>query len=967
MKTSKLLKLSAINKIILVTLAAITAVFILQILMLGRILISSGRNNAITMYEAHVIHITDLIGGNLLSINNSLDLTQQMLAMLDPNSPYADIVAGRILFGMMELKENIYNAWFVFDKGLFCQDRYFIRDFIRHDGIIVEIDSQQIESLLEEPQDAAWFWQPFTTGNRFFDDVSLYDYRLGDGQIYTSTISVPIAAEGRIVGVCGIDFIYEDMFSLIDIHREMEGWTVLLLSPDMTILHGPRRELLYQNLEDFPFRQAGGRGRNRDRDINLAQSTLEHGAAFSQMGVLSPFSGHSSLVSIHPITVDTESGRILLYLYIDAPMDTLTAQANQQRLLTSPLLLIQYLIAFFIIIRLAIKLKRITEKAEAARERAEEATEAKAMFLANMSHEIRTPMNAIIGMSELLLSQEQGSEQGSEQIRQIRDIHVSAISLLDIINDILDLSKVQAGKLELSPVHYDLNQLIDNIGSMAKFLSGNKNLDFKLHTEGGLPGCLYGDDVRLRQILLNVLGNAIKFTNEGFVHLSVSATDTSVNFDISDSGIGIAKEEIPRLFDAFTQADMRKNRSKEGTGLGLSITKSLLEMMGGQVSVESVYGQGTTFHITIPKIPGDPALIQQYGSGEITISAPGAKILVVDDNTINLNVAAGLLRLFKVEADTATSGRQAIQMLRETPFDLVFMDHMMPEMDGVEAAKIIREMGLGVPIIALTANVTAGAREEFLAAGMNDLLTKPVKRALLGKVLEDWLPAEKIVRVTGGAAGANELKTEADSAAALDTEFWRAVEQIEGLSLKSGLDMVSGQRDVFERSLRLTVREIEKSEKNLNVFLASADMRGFRIEVHGIKGSLANIGADKLSSMAKELETAADSAGQDFCAENLPPFLEGIGALRTGLSEAFAQKTQGLDDTLEISAQLPVIFEKLKTAFAATDFLAIDKGMESLAALNPQGALKEEIEKIKDAVLMMDYDAAVKVMHDLLK
>ena len=256
MKTFKLLKLSALNKIILTTLAAITAVFVIQIIMMGRILNSSSRNTAITMYEAHVIHITEMIGGSLRSINNSLELIQQMIAMLDPHSPYAPVVSERIMLGMMDLKKNVYNSWFVFDKGLFHEDKYFIRDYVRHDGNIVRVDDWHIESRLDDPQSSPWFFEPFTTGNKFFESMSRYDYDYGFGEtpVYTFTISVPILADGQIIGVCGMEIIFDDMFTLIDVTREREGWTVMLLSPGMTILHGSKHELLYQNLSDFSFK-----------------------------------------------------------------------------------------------------------------------------------------------------------------------------------------------------------------------------------------------------------------------------------------------------------------------------------------------------------------------------------------------------------------------------------------------------------------------------------------------------------------------------------------------------------------------------------------------------------------------------------------------------------------------------------------------------------------------------------------
>ena len=377
--------------------------------------------------------------------------------------------------------------------------------------------------------------------------------------------------------------------------------------------------------------------------------------------------------------------------------------------------------------------------------RSDEASKIKSAFLANMSHEIRTPMNAIIGMSEFL----QYEQLSARQMAYVNDINSSAHSLLTIINDILDMSKIESGKMNLVPVNYNFSIFLDNIKSVYKYMAQKKGLKFKYEASGEIPEYLYGDDIRLRQILTNLCGNAVKFTENGYVRMKVIAANEMLAFEINDSGRGIRKDEIQKIFNAFEQVDTKKNRNAIGVGLGLSISKTFAEMMGGKIKVDSEHGHGATFTVEIPMVKGS-GVKQENETDKFedqVMSAPAAKILVVDDNEFNIKTAEALLSLFNISAKLAYSGPEAINLVQKENFDIVFMDHMMPDMDGVEAAQEIRKLGekySQLAIIALTANAVQGAKEMFLANGFDDYISKPIEMRGLKKILMEWLPAEKV-------------------------------------------------------------------------------------------------------------------------------------------------------------------------------------------------------------------------------
>ncbi len=386
-------------------------------------------------------------------------------------------------------------------------------------------------------------------------------------------------------------------------------------------------------------------------------------------------------------------------------------------------------------------------------EKAEEANRAKSNFLANMSHEIRTPMNAVVGMSELIIEE----CRGQKIYDYACDIKTAALNLLSIINDILDFSKVEAGKMELVEDEYFVQELVQDTVNLVRMVAEQKDLEFRVELAQDIPCKLHGDVGRIRQILINLLNNSIKFTKEGFVCLAVSGQyigeeTYKLQCTVQDTGVGIKKEDMAVIFESFRQLDMNRNRKSEGTGLGLAITKQLVSLMDGDIQVESEYGEGSIFTIQITQRVADKRTIAENtivrqaveDKREQPFISEEYKVLVVDDNAINRKLAIAMLRVYGFQISEASSGNEAIEKVKAQKYDLILMDHMMPEMDGMEATKIIREecgeIAEGTIIVALTANAIQGAREMYLENGFDDFLSKPFDRTQMNEMLKHWIP-----------------------------------------------------------------------------------------------------------------------------------------------------------------------------------------------------------------------------------
>ena len=521
------------------------------------------------------------------------------------------------------------------------------------------------------------------------------------------------------------------------------------------------------------------------------------------------------------------------------------------------------------------------------------ANEAKSQFLANMSHEIRTPINGILGMDSMLLK-----ECKDEVLREYaKNIQSAGQSLLSIINDILDISKIESGKLEILPIKYELFSILNDCYNLTKAKLQEKPLEFEIRVNENLPSWLYGDEVRIRQIINNFLSNAVKYTKQGKVTFCLDyeqKSDEQIQLVISvaDTGIGIREEDLGKLFTSFTRIEEKRNRNIEGTGLGLSLTKNLVDLMGGEVIVESTYGRGSCFTARIPQKIVDATPMgdfsrryQQYLSSSdddtLSFSAPEAKILVVDDVEMNLKVVKGLLKETQIQIDTAVSGRQCLERVKTTRYDVIFLDHMMPEMDGIETLqnmKLLKDnLNREVPVIMLTANAIVGAKEEYIQAGFTDYLTKPIQETELLAMLLKYLPEEHM-----------EVPGTEEPGMAVDTRKsemsrMQQLEKLEGIDIRTGLLYCMNDEDFYVEMLG----EYLESDLMLELeqVFSDEDWDNYRTLVHALKSTSLTIGAVHLSGQAKELETAAKNGDADYIRSHHKAVLEEYSELIGGIRE----------------------------------------------------------------------------------
>ena len=626
------------------------------------------------------------------------------------------------------------------------------------------------------------------------------------------------------------------------------------------------------------------------------------------------------------------------------------------------------------------QLRKANEEAEEARQDAIAANAAKGKFLAHMSHEIRTPINAVLGMDTMILR-----ETKDMQIKEYAlDIQNAGQNLLALINDILDFSKIESGKLEIIPVEYDFSSLIHDISNMISAKAVAKKLELHIQVNEKLPSKLLGDDVRIRQVLVNLLNNAVKYTQQGTVTLSVDGRiegrKVVLDCAVEDTGIGIKEEDISKLFEEFERIEEKRNRNIEGTGLGINITTQLLLLMGSRLQVESVYGEGSRFYFTLEQQIVDSTPIgnleerirEQTTEYSYTSAfvAPDARILVVDDNLINLKVFVSLLKHTRVNVDVVDRGKGCLEMIEKKHYDLIFLDHMMPEMDGIETLHRMKEntshQCVDSAVVALTANAITGAKEMYLAEGFDAFLPKPINPEKLEQMILKLLPRELLQFAAQDDAKAGGMSDIGDERMnEMGTSARTATEEID-LPIVDGVDWSYGLMHLPSKEMLMSTlgdfyKTLETEADVLEGFYQECEnnaeaLAQYRIKVHSMKSSANMIGATVLGGMAKVLENAARDGELSIILSLHDIFLKEWRSYKEKLricikeSEIESGDKQSVEDFAYIVSEL----EQLQNAVEEMDIDLMDEIMEKLEGFQYSESLQGMMDKLSAYVTNMD-------------
>nr|WP_297705808.1 response regulator [uncultured Butyrivibrio sp.] len=610
------------------------------------------------------------------------------------------------------------------------------------------------------------------------------------------------------------------------------------------------------------------------------------------------------------------------------------------------------------------------------------ANEAKSRFLTNISHEIRTPINAVLGFDEMILRE----SNDDSILKYARDIQGSGKTLLALINDLLDFSKIEAGKLEIIPVEYELSSVINDLVNMASMRAKDKKLEFKVEVNENIPHILYGDEIRIKQCILNILTNAIKYTEEGSVTLNVDYEDVAYNDEddteekftddyillkirVTDTGIGIREEDMDKLSKAFERIDEKRNRTIEGTGLGINIVGRLLSMMDSKLNAKSEYGKGSEFSFDIKQRVVDAEPIGNFAKTyketitesekyKETFHAPDAKILVVDDTRTNLTVIEGLLKQTQIQIDTATSGFDALGMVKNTVYHIIFLDHRMPEMDGIQTFHAMKEMddnlNLNTPVIALTANAISGSREMYYKEGFDNYMSKPVDPVKLEEMILNYLPKELVLHE--GDEGFISNKEEADEA---EKEAMQELLSISGIDIETAIERC-GNADAARNVMKDFRLAITERAELIDRYEREGDIKNYTIYVHGLKSSAKAIGAIELSEKAEYLEKCGNDGMVETIHDLTPELLDLYRSYLTKLEVLVAHEDDGKPE-IEPD-ELENAYASIKEFVSGSYFDSADDIMKMLEDYRIPDEYKKKHEEVKRLIAAVDRDGLLNIL-----
>jgi signal transduction histidine kinase/HPt (histidine-containing phosphotransfer) domain-containing protein len=777
------------------------------------------------------------------------------------------------------------------------------------------------------PKTAPWMRGAITQSG-IFHSKPYVDPRTGNAVTAVSMVIFDKKGDSR--GVLALDYLLNPVTEQIKQYKVADTGYGILMDDSFNVLTYPESGYIGRHIEELPGYSGVYEKLKNLKDGVLIEAIEVDGAE------------HIGFFSL------LENG---WHLGIIAPMQYYYSEVRRMLPVIAVLSLTLALVLCSILIRLS-----------AAKTHSEEESRAKSSFLARMSHEIRTPMNAIIGMSQMA-QREYGTPMALEYITAIRS---AGEDLLSIINDILDFSKVASGTFQISSAPYETSSMLNDVLTIISVRAAEKSLDLITEIDPNIPSRLIGDDVRIRQVLLNLLSNAVKYTKKGgiiFIAGSERDNDEAVlTFTVMDSGIGIKREYIGSLFGDFVRLDQKGASHVEGTGLGLSISRSLCLEMGGDISVESEYGKGSAFTATVRQGVADWTPVGFSGKGHragepageagALFSAPGFPVMIVDDIATNLSVASGLLSPFRMDITACLSGREAIDAAGEREFGMIFIDHMMPEMDGIETARAIRGIsGYGkVPLVALTANATDGMREMFLANGFDDYLSKPIDTAKLNELMEKWIPPEArsaLSPVPPGSAG-NVVGLE-----------------IEGIDAELGLRRIGGSMKDYLEVLEIYCHDAESALPLLE-HIQEDNIGDFTILVHALKTASANVGATAASNDAARLEEFGKRRDLRAILGNVEIFRERLTGLASDIRRVLALVNDVNKGAVKTGIPADDLL-RLKEAIRSRNIGAIDEALDGMSAMPSGEGTRNMLSLISNHVLLADFDEAGEIVDNLLE